>query len=446
MITNLPVELFWNCCNFLTLRDLSKFDVACLNKKQREIFLSYLTYGNFVNNLGNIIDFRTNFEEWIIDRKISLTTIETTDMSSFGSIHQMAKLSKYITHLSLGDIDWNKAYQFHISCLLNEVRHKIGMISVNCEKLDYSFIQMIGYFCSDIPINIRFDVTNQVQVDKSLTVISICFPFLQRLQIYGCCYSTHIMYDSGICKMLKGCKNIRELYIQSCGCASIDNDSTLIELSKAKNLEKIKISDSLFLTDYGFNELFTKQQNLTYVDISYNLNISDASISHVSNLKQLRYFICIETKCTAESLIKIVYNCPLLEVLNFKHCEYNDATILAIAKKGVNLVSLTFGIYSSNIFIEPSTMITLAQNCVNLEVLTVFNAGLAINDDFINVLSLYNSKITHLILPDSVISQLNVFINYFPNLVELCLNENYVSSEDYIRFLNSYPNTFLSCA
>jgi len=141
MITNLPVELFWNCCKYLTLQDLSKYDIACVNKNNRKIFLNYLTYGNFVNDLNNPNnDDRENFEKWIIKRKISLAVIETTEMSSFEHIHKIAKQSKYITHLSLGDIDWNKVYQFHLSCLLSDVCNKTGMISVNCEKLDYSFL------------------------------------------------------------------------------------------------------------------------------------------------------------------------------------------------------------------------------------------------------------------------------------------------------------------
>jgi hypothetical protein len=304
---------------------------------------------------------------------------------------------------------------------------------------------MLGHCCKGILINIRFTVVNQRTVDDTLETIATYLPLLQSLQVYGCCYSNHIMYDYGISNVIKRCKFLKELYIQSCGCASIDNDETLVLLSKSKYLEKIKISDSLFLTDYGFHALFSMSKNLQHVDISYNHNISDASLYLVSTLKNLRTFQCIETKCTGASIMSIVNNCPLLEVLNFKHCFYNDETIFEIAKKGKNLTSLTFGIYSENISIEKSTMIQLAQNCSNLQVLTIFNIISAINDDFINVLSLYNTKLTHLIVPDSIISNLVVFSHYFPNLVELCLNENYITNKDFFEFMNTKPDIIFSC-
>jgi hypothetical protein len=446
MITNLPVELFWNCCKFLTLVDISKYDVACLNKLHRNCFLQYLKYGSFDDNLSEKLNDKTShFEDWILKRNISLSIIETNMFSSFDNILRIARQSKFLHHLILNSFEWNISHQFHISALLSTICQKTALISINCDKLNYLLIQMIGYFCFDIPINIRFDVINQYTVDDVLKNISLCLPLLQSLQIYGCCYSSHIIYDYGISEILRKCKFLKELYIQSCGCASIDSDETLVLLSKSKYLEKIKISDSLFITDYGFHTLFSMSKNLQYVDISYNSNIGDASISLVSNLKNLRCFVCTETKCTGESIINIVNNCPLLEVLNFKHCSYDNETILTIAKKAHNLNSLTFGTYLENIDVEYSTMVQLAQNCLKLKILTIFNVIFSLNDDFVNVLSIYNNRITHLIVPDSIISQIDVFLHYFPDLIELCLNENYISNTDFFILLKCQPDLLFSC-
>jgi F-box and leucine-rich repeat protein 9 len=162
-------------------------------------------------------------------------------------------------------------------------------------------------------------------------------------------------------------ETLKELHFNS---TLIDGD-TLQLLSEIVDLklDKLSLRQCDQLTNDGFVTLIKVQQNLTELDLTFSVRITDKSVMEIcESLKSLKVLKLRKCRAITDVSVKMIANLPQLEVLDISECELiTSASIIEGIARERNENLREVHLSALNICDKAITKVT--ENLVNLRVL-----------------------------------------------------------------------------
>jgi hypothetical protein len=118
-----------------------------------------------------------------------------------------------------------------------------------------------------------------------------------------------------------------------------DNIIDIITLNNGMNLKSIFINSCVNITDMALFYLSTRCKDISILNISNNINITNVSMKYISNLHKLT--ILHVSKCNIDDigLYEICLNCPLINILFIPDTNITDLSIKNIVSN-LNLIKI----------------------------------------------------------------------------------------------------------
>jgi hypothetical protein len=338
---------------FLTIDDISRFDVALCNRRRRPFFLkciqskSCIWIGSKQQDFNQDLVTRPklggmNATSWMKARSIKIrhlmASCTTPDMAI-----DIGSFGRCLHWLSIGCVNY-----------LSRKREGHELIS------DASFLKITETCCLLQSLTLRFCMVTDITMSR----IAEGCPDLKELDLICCNEIT----DLGIIYLTERCHNLRHFAFTECENIS---DVCIIRISETCPMLQSLSFKFGEVTDDGLSGIAKGCPNLQSLIIKGCVNISDVGIEMVAkgcpNLLKLRLKYC---DCITDlGIIKIAENCPYLQCLHLIECNMTDISVLRIADECHNIQELILEQWDFNFDkITGTAIIKVAIGCHKLQV------------------------------------------------------------------------------
>ena len=353
---NLPVFVGANLIsNWITKNDRHKLDITCCSKGSRTAYLSYCANATCNNHVEL---YNNSMVTWFLTRRIKISSIRITRLlTSLGDIESIDKLlelnATWISELEVAFSFPNSINSYlsmkiaylcdnikslaltdscpdHIITLFFQNFTKLTSLTLNCCSLKQEHSNILKERKYKLT-NLSLYNANRVAIDTFLDTSIFCYNELQYLEITG-----DRITELEINEFIKCGNSLKSLTI------NIADESTIKEIIKnCQYLTSLKLllmpqDDEYNITDNDLIKILTKYPELSVLELSYCYELTNKSLSKISNFTELKLEHCEDLNST--NVIKLIQRNPQLTHLNLNYCKnINVKTIFKIFDHAKNL-------------------------------------------------------------------------------------------------------------
>jgi len=364
----LPYEILSQIFSkYLTVDDVCRFDAAISDRGRRALYLECIGSEASIWAGDEEKAFSSEGISWLSTRNIKirhfrcLEDIVTNEMA--------IKIATFSSHLHWLKMDF-VIYMNHIvekcphlrSFIIIDSHYTYSSISYNAKHI----IRMAKY----CPLIEHLDLSQCSGVtDTVVSKIAECYPKLRILLLLD---KIDSISDISICKIARGCPEIRTLHLISCN--SLTNDCLFQIAEDCPNLEDLDLFGCSLITDIGIIRIAECCPHLENLNMEDCRNITDTSIIRLSeccpNIKSLDLDGCDDI--SDASIVKIAECCHNIEILTMRGTRITDMSIIKIAEGCPKLEVLSL---RGNMSIHDISIAKIAENCPNLNSLNLKYCG-----------------------------------------------------------------------
>ena len=353
---DLPVSVGANLIShWITNGELHKLDRACCSQGSREAYLSYCNNSTSNNQVELHNESKVN---WYLTRRIKFSAVKITEdipLTSLNLIKSIDKLlelnAAWIIELSIGNnlqdssiitkivqlcvnINCLDLAHFRISSdiitLLFQGLTKITSLTLDCCNLTQEHINLLKERKYKL-IMLSLSNVNKRTSDIFLSPLVCSYYELQNLEIMKSSLTI-----SKFNNLLKYCHNMQSLTLDD----NIDISTILAIVENCPNLTSLILDEytEYNITDDDLLMILTKCPQLTVLELSRCSELTNKSLSKISNFTELRLEHCI--KLTSKTVIELIKRNLQLTDIDFSYCHnINMKSILKMLELSKNLTN-----------------------------------------------------------------------------------------------------------
>ncbi|CAL7948207.1 unnamed protein product [Xylocopa violacea] len=193
---------------------------------------------------------------------------------------------------------------------------------------------------------------------------------LKTLIIHGC----NILSGNVVSSIGTYCTNLKILELSCISFWTHPND--LQQIGQLSNLELLKISTNLVVTDELLSNLASKCLQLKYIDISESLFVTNVGVAAIATLPKLETLIINNLPLETDMNLRDMCNLKTLECSN---CKFTDKTMIGLIESApqLELLDLSGCRGVTNETLKKAAAITV--NRTNNTILKIFVGGTAVD-------------------------------------------------------------------
>jgi hypothetical protein len=245
-----PIDVVRVILQYLTMKELGRFDSALLNADCRSVFLQSM------NGLG-IVDINqrsTKQQEipWLLSRKISLTNLSLAAVSGFNFemyLHHQRECEELILQNknSLQSIAVHNGLSVRFFSVLNSCQNLTSISVEGCQVVNDEIIASLleGKQIRSLSLSSCVGLSSH-----AVQLIAVMCPKIEHLTLK----SLRFVTDAGVAAIIKGCPNLQTLDLSG---TPITDVSIPLLLRAYPNIEAISVEDCHSLSSAGKLSLMT---------------------------------------------------------------------------------------------------------------------------------------------------------------------------------------------